>query len=379
MVISAVTAIGAPRRIRARSPSRLISATRVGHVLRGLPVGRFEVEGDVPRRDDGQHITDHRTGRLQRLPPVEHEARSHRPCPVRRLIPASSATYRVRGRVVTARSVPSWTTTPCSTMTSRSARAAASSGSWVTSTHDPPNSRRCRRSSWRTDPRRPTSRAAIGSSSSSSRGSTARARARATRWAWPPERRPGFVDACVGHPHPIEPLEGPARRLGLGRSPTAQAEGHVGLGAQVGEEEVVLEDHAARSVARAAPGCRGPDRRAPRRRARSGRPRSGWMPARARSSVDFPLPLGPSTATTSPSPTSSVTCSEKSPTVTPTSATRLTGRWLPATVPAGRPAPPRRWPGGPGTGRWPPARCPPGPDRRPAGASGSAPGCRRRT
>ena len=85
----------------------------------------------------------------------------------------------------------------------------------------------------------------MGSSSSRRRGSTARARARATRWAWPPDRRPGFTEACSATPirssHPRRLTSG----LGLGGSAAPHAEGHVGLGAEVGEEQIVLEDHPA--------------------------------------------------------------------------------------------------------------------------------------
>lgn len=50
----------------------------------------------------------------------------------------------------------------------------------------------------------------------------------------------------VGEAHAVQPLRGLFTRLGLGHAVAARSEGDVVQGAQVGEEEVVLEDHADR-------------------------------------------------------------------------------------------------------------------------------------
>jgi hypothetical protein len=135
----------------------------------------------------------------------------------------------------------SWTTRPCSRMTSRSARVMASSGSWVISRTGPAKASRCRRSSWRTIRRVSTSRAESGSSSSSRAGSVASARARATRWVCPPESAPGLAPAWSVEPDPLQPVAGPVAGVVARDVAGPQPEGHVLQGGEVGEQQVLLE------------------------------------------------------------------------------------------------------------------------------------------
>ena len=167
-VISAVTGTGSSTSTRTRSPMRWISLTRVGHVFRGLPAGRPGYRAMLwgAMTTKTSPVVGLAASRVAPLARVRVVPRARA---LSRLRPIRPAMYVVRGRVVTSFRVPCWASLPASMMTSRSAMAAASRGSWVTSTHDPVNSARWRRSWWRTDPRVPRSRAAMGSSSRRSR------------------------------------------------------------------------------------------------------------------------------------------------------------------------------------------------------------------
>ena len=128
-------------------------------------------------------------------------------------------------------------------------------------------------------------------------GRAASARASATRWRSPPDSSPGRRSSM-----PVEPqrLRGPRTRAAsppVDSRARPQPERDVALHGQVREQREALEDHRHAALARA------------RRRATSSPPintRPPWIsssPAIARSSVDFPEPEAPSTATSSPGAT----------------------------------------------------------------------------
>ena len=218
--------------------------------------------------------------------------------------------------------------------TTRSATAAASSGSWVTCTAVVPRSLQQLAAA-----RRPGGRAGRGRGRRAARrGAAAGARARASGPARPagPRRRrgrpPSAARSRAGRPARAGRATRPAI-AGRGTPLHAQPEGHVLAHVAVGEQLVVLEhEPEAPPVGRhggevlAVPARRG------RRRARA-------SPATTRSSVVLPPPLGPCTATISPSATarstpSSTARSSKRTTTPSTTSIR--------TCPPGRPGSARR-------------------------------------
>ena len=270
--------------------------------------------------------------------------------------------------------------TPASRMTSRSAITAASSGSWVTMTQLPVNSRRWRRSSWRTAPA----------------GGDVERGERLVQ-----QQQPRLGRQRAGQRHP----------LGL---PTRQRARLVAACAArpIRSSQVVATSSA---VARGTPRLRGPkatfaravrcgnsrwswNTNAPGRRSggtrirRSGssstwpstsmQPRvSGCNPASARNNVVLPAPLGPSMATTSPSSTRRWTSRHSVPRSTSIRASTLMrrpGRRCRASDLAATRARPPRWPAGRGSARWRRPRGPRAAGTRPAAGSRCAPGCCRR-
>ena len=106
---------------------------RPRQTLRGLPSGRWTVQGDRVRMHRDVHVAvrrRRRRRRSRRSSSVDRRSPSARPRS--RLTPTSSATYRERGRAATSAIGPTCATLPCSRTTRRSASATASSGSWVT-------------------------------------------------------------------------------------------------------------------------------------------------------------------------------------------------------------------------------------------------------
>ena len=209
-----------------------------------------------------------------------------------------------RGCAATSGSVPAWLTRPPSRMTHPIGQRVGVEG---VVGHDDAARRRSAarwdRSSRRTSARVLTSRAARGSSSSSRRGSPARARARATRCCCPPDSAPEVGRwPAAPRPDPLERARRARRRASARRMPRARSpKATFSTGAQVREEEVVLEHHAdgaALGRARTRRSCRIVEHAC--RRARREPASTASSPARQRSSVVFPAPLGPSTATTSP-------------------------------------------------------------------------------
>ena len=135
-----------------------------------------------------------------------------------------------------------------------------------------------------------TSSALVGSSQSRTSGGTTVARARAARWRWPPESCAGLA---VGH------LGGQADR-GSGASRTRCVRSGPCV---MGLRTQPFADQLADGQPRGERGARRPGRPsgvARRDRTRC-RPASiGCSPAMERSSVDFPHPLSPTSATASP-------------------------------------------------------------------------------
>ena len=107
----------------------------------------------------------------------------------------NDATNASAGCATSCAAVPSWRRRPSTMTPMRSASAAASRKSWVTSSVGSARAARTSCSSLRTTPRVWASSAESGSSSRRTRGSRARARATATRWRSPPESPPGRSSA----------------------------------------------------------------------------------------------------------------------------------------------------------------------------------------
>ena len=105
------------------------------------------------------------------------------------------ATNASAGAASSSAALPSWRIRPSTITPTRSASAAASSKSCVTSSVGSRSSASSSASSLRTTPRVWASSAESGSSSRSTAGSRASARASATRWRSPPERSPGRAPA----------------------------------------------------------------------------------------------------------------------------------------------------------------------------------------
>ena len=164
-----------------------------------------------------------------------------------------------------------------------------------------PLARSMSRSSLRSAGAAATSSAAIGSSSSSSRGSAARARATATRCAWPPDSWAGLRSARCSASTASSQRRASSRASDAAAALAPRRVGDVGGGGQVREQQRLLGQHrdtprvrrrrtlpASVSVTTVPPSAI--------------RPSSGRSsPAISDSSVDLPAPLGPSTASTSPS------------------------------------------------------------------------------
>lgn len=163
----------------------------------------------------------------------------------------------------------------------------------------------------------------MGSSSSRSFGSVARARASATRWASPPESRLGLdwalSPSSIRCSHSVASRSASAFDLPRLWGPKATLAKTVRWGKSRYSWNTMAHGRRSGGMSTFEAGS------SRTRPSRTMRPvDSGWSPARDRRSVDFPLPLGPSTATTSPSPTSRSRHSSNVPTMIPTSATRLT-------------------------------------------------------
>ena len=151
-----------------------------------------------------------------------------------------------------------------------------------------PDSRRTRRTSWRTDARRLASSEENGSSSSTSAGSMARPRASATRCCWPPESSCG--NRCA-RAHRVRPSPAAQRRAdrvgpaGRGRSRRSPRRD------KCGKRLPVLRDVADATLRRLDEVRLVVDAR--RRAGRSVRRSARSKPAITRRSVVLPLPDGP--------------------------------------------------------------------------------------
>ena len=155
-VTSATSGTAPPTRTRTRSPSSSMLCTCPAETLRGLPVGRSRCS--ATERVDARPRARRRCPRRGRR--ASRRSASSMRVAVARCRGAGSR-RRARRRSSSAggprrpRTCRVWTTAPCSRMTRRSASAAASSGSWVTSSRTPAErSPRWLRSSRRTAPAR---------------------------------------------------------------------------------------------------------------------------------------------------------------------------------------------------------------------------------
>ena len=128
----------------------------------------------------------------------------------------NDATNASAGCATSCAAVPSWRRRPSTMTPMRSASAAASRKSWVTSSVGSARAARTSCSSLRTTPRVWASSAESGSSSSRTRGSRASARATATRWRSPPgEPARALVGQVAAMLHAFEQLG----HAGVARAP----------------------------------------------------------------------------------------------------------------------------------------------------------------
>ena len=125
----------------------------------------------------------------------------------------------------------------------------------------------------------------------------------------------------VREAHPVQPLRRHLARRRLRRPGTARTEGHVVPGGQVREQQVVLEHHADPALLRRYD-TSGPQICVPASVIVPSD--SGARPASARSAVDLPAPLGPSSATTSPAATANSMSSRNAPRSTTSRAESVT-------------------------------------------------------
>ena len=144
----------------------------------------------------------------------------------------NEATKASAGAATSSAAVPSWRSSPSTRTPIRSASAAASSKSWVTSRTGMSSSASRSCSSARTDAFVCASSADSGSSRRRTAGSRASARATATRWRSPPDSRAGRSLREVRDPEALEQLAGAGLAAVLDVAPHGQ----------VREERVVLED-----------------------------------------------------------------------------------------------------------------------------------------
>ena len=214
------------------------------------------------------------------------------------LAPANSATYGSAGEPSSSAGAPSWRRRPSTSTPTRSASAAASSKSCVTSSAGSASSRKRSCSSARTFPRVCGSSAAIGSSRRRTRGPRASARAIAARCRSPPDSCDGLTRArcsiCNRRSNPSArppPKTTFCSTLRCGKSayswktkPTDRSSGRRSM--PLSESNQTSPEHVTRP--------------------RAGRAR----PAIARSTDVLPAPEGPTSATVS-GPTSSASSRSK--------------------------------------------------------------------
>ena len=156
--------------------------------------------------------------------------------PVSRLLPVRLATNWSAGRASSSAGIPSWRRRPSRMTPTRSASAAASVKSWVTSSVGIASSASSSASCSRTLSRVWASSAESGSSSSRTEGSRASARATATRWRSPPDEPSGLLAGEVRDAEALEQV----------LDPPASAEADVRGDRHVREQRVVLEHEADR-------------------------------------------------------------------------------------------------------------------------------------
>src|SRR5215469_697289 len=188
------------------------------------------------------------------------------------------------------------------------ARATASSRSCVTRTFADGDSRstdrRCRRTSALVD----TSSAASGSSSSSSLGSVIRARAIATRCCWPPDMAIGRAEATWLTPSRASAAAALSRACRRSVPRARRPKATLSTADMFGNSKYSWNMRATgRFSGTILVLLVGSSRTWPPSSTRP--PASLSSPARARSTVDFPEPFGPTNATTSPASTAKLAAS----------------------------------------------------------------------
>ena len=235
--------------------------------------------------------------------------------PRSRLSPIRSATYRERGRSRMSSGVPACVTRPASTTTMRSARVMASTASWVTIIRGVSSVARCRRRSRRTSTRgRRVERGEGLVQQQEPRFERERASERHPLGLAAGQLRRPQVGQVV-QSEPLQPSPGCRQRGGSPRPAAAHAERDVLHDAHPVEEQPILE-HDPDRVPRAGTNtaASGSSSNSP---SSSMRPASiGCRPARARSNVVLPAPLGPTSTTNSPGATVRVTSSSSRPSST---------------------------------------------------------------
>ncbi len=168
--------------------------------------------------------------------------------------PRKSITNAFFGCSNTSIGVPSCSTFPLFSTTTRSATSNASSWSCVTKMLVTCSSSWKRRSQSRSSARTFASSAPNGSSSSSTFGSGASARTSAMRCFCPPDRFAGYCGRLLFEPHQAEQLLHAVAHLRFRPLAHAQAERHVLEHGHVPEQRVVLENEADVAVAGGVPG-----------------------------------------------------------------------------------------------------------------------------
>lgn len=216
--------------------------------------------------------------------------------------PRKRATNSSAGCCHTSSGVPDWAIRPSRITRTRSASAKASPWSCVTASTVVPNSPKSSRSSTTRRSRSERSSWPSGSSSISRRGRGARARASATRCCSPPESA-----ATARCPAPGNPTSSSNSRTRTACSPLLDPcirspKATLPPTSRCGKSWWSWNIRPTPRLCAGTPAWSRPSR--------STRPASSaWSPATARSSVDLPLPLGPSTHTISCSATARSTAS----------------------------------------------------------------------
>ena len=232
--------------------------------------------------------------------------------PATALSPARLAPKALTGRARISAGEPSSTTLPRSSTIMRVPSSTASATSWVTRTVVVPSDFSRSTSIAPTRVLASTSRAAVGSSRMSRRGEKTSARASATRAAWPPESWPPRRAASRSQPTFLSCSRASRRARARGNPRHTRGKAtfaNTVMCSNIRGFWLTIATPRPRGgmKAPAASTVRSPICTVPESSARE--------PERTSASVDFPAPLWPMTARTSPAPTSMETSHPRSQTV----------------------------------------------------------------